>query len=193
MSFLFNLCFAVGLGYAIISFLIGRFFEFTDIGAFLGGDFDGSLDSDLDTSSNVSPLKLTLAAVFLAVFGGVGSLLLLKNVLPVIALMIAFVTGMLISYSMYSFILVPLNKLQNTSAVEKQSLIGVKANVVVPIPQGHYGKIRYCVNGNTYTAPSKSEDGSAIGTKDTVEIVYIEKNTFYVRRTHSLLNKKGGC
>ncbi len=137
-------------------------------------DFDGSMDAN-----GVSPFKPTVIAAFLTVFGGVG--LILKNSSPISTLIISAGLGVLVALLFFYFILTPLYRAQNTSSVEKQSLIGKQAMVSEAIMQGRYGKITYIVNGNTYSAPAKSEDGSAIERKSSVSIVYIEKNTFFVR------------
>ena len=94
--------------------------------------------------------------------------------------MFAATLGLIVAYLMYRFVIVPLHKAQNTSAVEKQSLIGHNAVVTEKIPQGQFGKITYYVNGNTYSSPAKSEDGNEIIRNTNVQIVHIDKNTYYV-------------
>jgi membrane protein implicated in regulation of membrane protease activity len=79
-------------------------------------------------------------------------------------------------------VIVPLNKAQNTSAFDKQATIGTWAKVISPIPQGGYGKIRYSVSGSVVTSPAKSEDGGEINSGENVAIVYIEGNTYFVKR-----------
>lgn len=163
------ICFGVGVGYVLIGFILGEVVGLLDF------------DMDIEFDGLVSPLKPSVLAAFLTVFGGTG-LILLKRVGTVQTLLFAGLLGFFIAFVFYRFIIVPLYKAQNTSAVEMQSLIGHTATVTEAIPQGGYGKITYYVHGNTYSAPAKGEDGNAIERNQTVDIVYIVKNTYYVRR-----------
>jgi membrane protein implicated in regulation of membrane protease activity len=95
---------------------------------------------------------------------------------------LAVSAGLCAAFLVFRFVLVPLYKRQSTSALPAGSFIGSKANVTVTIPQGKYGQIAYSSpNGNTYSAPAKSEDGCEIARGTAVEIIYIEKNTYFVR------------
>ncbi len=169
MQTLFYICFGVGVGYIFIGFILGEVVGLID--------FDG----DFDLGGTISPLKPSVLAAFLTVFGGVG-LIAQSRIGLSLAFFVSGLAGLSVSYLFYRFIIIPLYKAQNTSAVEIQSLIGHNATVTEFIPQGRYGKITYFVNGNTYSAPAKSEDGNEIKRNEAVEIVYIEKNTYYVRR-----------
>lgn len=176
----FNVCFGVGLGYSVLVFLFGHVFDIFDFD--FGADTDFDLDSSIESAGDacISPLKPAMIATFLLVFGGVGTILI-RNYVLVIAFGLAAALGFIASFIIYKFIYTPLYKAQNTSAVERQSLIGTVAKVTEYIPQGRYGKLTYYVNGNTYNAPCKSEDGTEISKNETVEIVGIVKNTFFVR------------
>jgi membrane-bound ClpP family serine protease len=81
------------------------------------------------------------------------------------------------------FVIIPLYKAQNTSAFNMQDTIGTHATVISPIPQGGYGKIRYNISGSVVTSPAKSEDGREIKAGEAVDIIYVEKNTYFVRKT----------
>jgi membrane-bound ClpP family serine protease len=69
-----------------------------------------------------------------------------------------------------------------------QDTIGIAAEVISKIPESGFGKIRYNISGSVVTSPAKSEDGSAISGGEKVEIIYIEKNTYFVRRTGAVTN-----
>ena len=168
MRTFFFTCFGVGVGYTILSFLLGGFISIFDF------------DMDFDVFGVVSPFKPSVIAAFITVFGGVGLLALKFGLFA--ALSLSAITGMAVAYAFHRFIIIPLHRAQNTSAVEKQALIGCDAKVTERIPQGQYGKITYYANGNTYSAPAKSEDGSEIERQATVSIVYIDKNTYYVSK-----------
>lgn len=163
MQTLFTIFFGVGVGYSVISFLLGNV---------IGGS------DSLDASGMLPFLKPTVISTFITVFGGSG-LILLQFVSPLTALPLAGLFGAIIAYGLYRLVVLPLFKAQAT-VLEIQSLIGHVAQVAEKIPQGQYGKITYKVDGNTYSAPSKSVDGREIARYTSVEIIYIEKNTYYV-------------
>ena len=163
MEMLFTILLGVGAGYAVIGFLLGEVL--------------GHSDTDV---THISPLKPHVIATFVIVFGGAG-LLLVRVLPPLTAVPLAALLGVAAAFLLFRFIVVPLSKAQNTTAVEIQSLIGHRAQVTEKIPQGQFGKITYKVNDSTYTAPAKSESGSEIARSTYVEIVYIEKNAYYVR------------
>ncbi|MCL1988264.1 MAG: NfeD family protein [Firmicutes bacterium] len=163
LATIFTILLGVGAGYTVIAFLLGEFLGHTDV--------------DI---ANISPLKPTVIAAFITVFGGAG-LVLLQFVNEITALPLAGLIALAIATVIYRFIIVPLTKAQNTTVVAQQTLIGCQAEVTEKIPQGNYGKITYKVKDNIYTAPAKSEDGTEIARNSRVEIVHIEKNTYYVR------------
>ena len=163
METFFTVLLGVGVGYSVIGFLLGEVL--------------GHGDTDV---TSISPFKPSVVAAFVVVFGGVG-LILVRFLAPFTAIPLAGLIGVAVAYLFFRFIITPLSKAQNTTAVEMQSLIGHQANVTEKIPQGKFGKITYKVNGSTYTAPAKAEDGNAIERNTLVEIVYIEKNIYFVR------------
>lgn len=173
METFFMVCFIVGCGYVVISFLAG---ELLDLGDIFSGDFD----VDFDGFSGASPFKPVVISVFLTVFGGVG-LILYPDKTYMWALGIAFVIAMFVSYCIYRFVVVNMYKAQNTSAVNVQSLVGHSATVTEKIPEGKFGKITYVVNGNTYTAPAKCIDNTEVSRGTDVKIILIEKHIFFVR------------
>jgi membrane protein implicated in regulation of membrane protease activity len=168
MNIFFWVCFGVGAGYTVIAFLLGEVLNLADF------------DTDMDLSGGVSPLKPSVIAAFVTVFGGAG--LLLQRVMALILVLpLAALLGLTVAFLMYRFIIVPLARAQNTSAVEIQSLIGQSAKVTEKIFQGGYGQITYHVNGNTYTSPAKAENGGEVARGMQVEIMYIQDNTYFVR------------
>ncbi len=182
---LFQVCFFTGLFYAIISFLLGHIFEFAGVDADV--DIDGGVDIDVDldggfSAGSVSPLKPIVIASFVLVFGGVGIICLKKSLTEFVALILALSIGFLIAFILYRFLVVPLYRAQNTSAVSHRELIGTMAKVTLAIKGKAYGKIQYIVNGNTYGAPTKSVDDTDIEKGADVVIIEINKNTFYVKK-----------
>jgi membrane protein implicated in regulation of membrane protease activity len=203
----FWVCFGVGVGYTVIAFLLGQFSHFGFGGDAEGVDgidgidgvdgidgidgidgvdgvdgVDGGIDGGADGNMGgaVSPLKPSVIAAFITIFGATG--LLLNGRLTLIFLLpTAVFTGLVVAFCMYRFIIVPLYNAQNTSTVDIQYFVGMKARVTEKIIQGGYGQITYQANGNTFTSPARAEDGGAIDRHSTVEIIYIKDNTYYVK------------
>jgi membrane protein implicated in regulation of membrane protease activity len=168
MDTVFFVLFGVGLGYSVIAFIFGNVLNAADV------------DTDFSVGGTVSPLKPTVIAAFITAFGGSG-LILARIMPPYGSLPLAGLVGVGVAFALFKLVVVPLSKAQNTSTVEIQSLIGHPAKVTIKIPQGKFGKIVYRVDGNTYSAPARAEDGKEIRRDAEVEIVYIENNTYFVR------------
>jgi membrane protein implicated in regulation of membrane protease activity len=163
---MYIIMFGVGAGIVLLTFLLGEFLEF-------------------ECGSGLSFFRPTLIAVFLTVTGGLGWLLSprLEGILGNgIVLTISVLGGLTIAGIIHRFVIIPMQKAQNTSAFHKQAAIGITAKVISPIPQGKYGKIQYNISGSVVTGPAKSEDGGEIKNGENVNIVYIENNTYFVKR-----------
>jgi len=158
--------FIVGAGFIILSLIMGAF-----------------ADVEFGPASILQP---KLVAIFLTVTGGVGIVLSRSDSVflsaGIAVLTISVLSGLAVAGLMHRLVIIPLRRAQNTSTFDKQATIGVAATVISPIPQNGYGKIRYSISGSTVTSPAKSEDGGEIKNGATVDIVYIEGNTYFVRR-----------
>ncbi len=169
----FQICFLTGTAYTVISFLLGQLFDFVDI--------DGDVDFDGDvTGVSVSPLKPIIIVAFTTVFGGIGIISIKAGLASIIALLIASASGLFIAYIIYRFVVTPLYKAQNTSASSQTELIGHKGVMKLGTKGDSFGRISYTLNGNIYTSPAKSLDGKEINRDETVIIVEIHKNVFFV-------------
>ena len=161
---IFFVCFGVGIVCVLLSFLVGEF----------GGE--------VEFDSPLSFLRPSIAATFLVVFGGVG-LLTYDRFFSTIAIGIAFMAGFFMSLLFHRFVIIPLKKMESTSAIDRQMLVGQAATVIEAIPQGGFGKISFTTEkGNKHNAPAKADDGNQIARHAKVEIIYIEKNTYFVRK-----------
>ncbi|MCL2578329.1 MAG: hypothetical protein FWE27_09865 [Defluviitaleaceae bacterium] len=169
---MYPILFGIGAGFILLSLFIG---EIGDVGELELGDVDGG--------SVFSFLKPSIIAACMVVMGGVGMILTPYMIGGGgIVLFISALSGLAIGGLLNRFILIPLRRAFNTSAFNKQDTIGVVAEVVSPILKGGYGKIRYNISGSYVTSPAKSEDGNEIKCGENVEIIYIEQNTYFVRR-----------
>ena len=129
-------------------------------------------------------LRPTVIALTLTVMGGIG-LILAPRIGSYAAFPISAAGGLFAGFLLHRFVIIPLHRLQHTSAHYKQSLIGTTAKVVLAIPQGGYGKIKYNVSGSVVTSPAKTEDGSEIKKDTDVVIQYIKNNAYFVRERGS--------
>ncbi|MCL1882676.1 MAG: hypothetical protein FWF81_02855 [Defluviitaleaceae bacterium] len=162
--------FGVGAGFIVLSLLIGELGEIGDMEGPIGFAF----------------FKPKLIAIFFVVMGGLGLLLTpgFRNFFggDGLVLFISVLGGLAAAGLFNKFVMIPLQKAQNTSTFNIQDTIGTIAEIISPIPQGGYGKIKYNVSGSVVTSPAKSDDGNPINSGETVEIIYIEKNTYFVRQ-----------
>jgi len=165
---MYLIAFIVGLGFLILSLFIGNWTE-----------IEGTA---------LSLLRPTLIAVFLSVTGGLGMIFSARMDGPLSEIIVAGISiaaGIVVAGMINRFLIVPLYKAQSTSAFHKQDTIGVAAQVIARIPQGGYGKIKFNISGSVVTSPAKSEDSNEIRSGENVEILYIEGNTYYVRRSQT--------
>lgn len=168
---IFFASFALGVGYTVISLLLG---------SFLSG-FDGF---DSGVSASISPLRPVPIASFLTVFGGVGIILYGRIWPSILVLAIATIIGLISAYILVRFVLLPLAKAQNTSSISRKELLGEIATVNEKIFAGGFGKISYTVSGSITTSPAKSEGGEELLVGEKVEITNIENNIFYVKKNN---------
>ena len=178
---LFQVCFITGTLYTVISFVLGHLLDFAGVDGDIDTDADIGLDGDVSGVA-VSPLKPITIASFVTVFGGVGMIFIKNGHGVLIALAAAMGIGFAVAFAIYRFIVVPLYKAQNTSAVSQKELIGCLAYAALNMKGETFGKIRYTVEGNTYSAPAKSIDGASIPTGAPVVVININKNVFYVKQ-----------
>lgn len=179
MLLLFQVCFFVGIALIIISLLLGSLFDIAGM--------DG-LNLDFGGSSLALPVSPIVFVLFTAIFGGIGWLLTdsVPGLLVLFTLLIAIVSGVIICFLVQHFIVTPLKKAQNTSAPEVHDLIGLPAMVSETIMENGFGEIRYVINGNSYTSPSKSIDGRELKAGVNVAICWIEGYVFYVTSTENI-------
>ncbi|SHJ98088.1 Protein of unknown function [Geosporobacter subterraneus DSM 17957] len=173
MTSFFYILFGVGALYTIITFLLGQLLDFMD--------FDTDFDDDGFFNMQVSPFKPMIIAAFLTAFGGFGLIFQFKKEWhPITILFAALFAAFAIAVLLYYFVLVPLYRVQNSSAVEQRHLIGRTAKVTLGIKKDKFGKISYTVGGNIYSAPAKTLESKELATGEEVIIIDIQKNVFYV-------------
>jgi membrane protein implicated in regulation of membrane protease activity len=177
MEHLYTIIFWVGVIYTVVTFLLGGLFEFSHL--------DGHVDAHIDSNSGLFhfttfPLKPITIVSFITVFGGIGIIGTQNKFSGIFTFVLAFATGFITSFILYRFVVVPLYKAQNTSAVSQDKLIGMKAVVISSILEDGFGAISYTVNGNKYNAPAQQVNKKSVPQGEEVIIYEIKNNVFYV-------------
>ncbi|AOT71027.1 NfeD family protein [Geosporobacter ferrireducens] len=173
MTSFFYILFGVGALYTIVTFLLGQLLDFMD--------FDADFDDEGLFNMHVSPFKPMIIAAFLTSFGGFGLIFQHKKDWHSMQIITAaLLAALAIAAVLYYFVLVPLHRVQNTSAVEQKNLIGQRAKVTLSIKEKKFGKISYTVGGNIYSAPAKALGDKEFIAGEEVIIIDIQKNVFFV-------------
>ncbi|MBQ3061037.1 MAG: hypothetical protein IJD02_01190 [Lachnospiraceae bacterium] len=173
METLFTSCFVIGVVITVLSFIVGSAFDIAGV--------DG-IDLDVAGVDINIPLSPVVYLSFLTVFGATG-MILLKNsdCSNGVVLLISAVAGVVVATVLYKGIVSPLKRAQNTSAPDREELIGLMAEVNETILPGRFGEIRYTIHGNSFTSPAKcvnEEIKLKEGTK--VTICLIKDEVYYV-------------
>jgi membrane protein implicated in regulation of membrane protease activity len=120
----------------------------------------------------VSPLSPITVATFVTTFGGVGALALqLFNVDPRMSLLWAVVAGLGSAGLMYLFVSQFLVRSQASSEMHRSELIGMEAEVTVPIGESSPGQVTYVTKSGRMSSMARSADGNAIPRGQFVSIV----------------------
>ncbi|MCL2170044.1 MAG: NfeD family protein [Defluviitaleaceae bacterium] len=167
MTTIFFITLGVGAGFVVLSLIFGQFFGASSV------SFEGA---------SSSPFLMIFIALFLTVFGGTGLIFYSVFGNSWLALIFAGFSGLMLSYLLLKFVLMPLKRAQSTNTHEKQTMIGRSAKVTESIAAGGFGKITYIVNDKIVSGPARGEDGAGIPRDTDVDIVYIERNTYFVRQ-----------
>ncbi len=210
MDIFYRIIFIVGILYTFVSVIINGISGALHIGHHMGhidGDLGGSGghgdigghshvagDANAHTHSGhqssiqhsflswfsilINPL---VAVSFLTVFGGIG--ILGTEYFKWIAILVfgvSLVSAVLASFLLYRYIAIPLYRSENSSDVSRKDLVSTPAEVVSPILEGGFGKIRYVVNDIRHTAPAKHIEGKPVEQGKRVVICKLDNSVFYV-------------
>ncbi|MFL0269948.1 NfeD family protein [Candidatus Clostridium radicumherbarum] len=194
MLFIYSVIFFVGVIYTVVTFLLGGLLGFAHIDGHIDTHIDthvdtnigfhphidGHVDGHTGSSANVFPIKPITVMSLITVFGGVGMIGTYYGINPVLLFIVALTLGLLVSFLLYKFVVLPLYKAQNTSSVSEKSLIGKVAKVISPIMENGYGTIAYVVNGSKYNAPAQHVAKKYVAQGEEVIIFEIKNNVFYI-------------
>jgi len=171
--------FFVGLGYAIFILVTGGLAEIDmpdvniDIPHIDGGPDlpSGGLDAP-DVS--VSPLSPITIASFVTSFGGIGVLATqFFGVDARISLLWATGGALLISALMFLFYSQILIRSQGSSEIRRSDIVGLEAEVTVPIGADTPGQVTYITKSGRMSSTARSATGKPIPRGQLVEIVRV--------------------
>jgi len=193
------ICFAVGSGYATVTAILGGFFGLAhhagdfgggvghaDMGHDYGGGHDASGHGDAfatggDMEPVIAPLSPATISVFLTTFGGVGVILTsLFHLNVLVTLPASTAAGLAVAGGVFVLFYHLFTKVQASSETRMAEVIGLSAEVTVPIPDGGLGEIAYVCRGARLVASARADDGQAITRRAAVRIVRQVGSTLYV-------------
>jgi len=183
--------FFVGVGYAVFIVLTGGLsdIDMPDVDIDISSvDLPGDVDipgadihiggaegpvSGIDTPDvSVSPLSPITVASFVTTFGGVGVLCIqLFNSSAGVSLIVSTVSGLAVSGLMYLFYSQFLIRSQGSSEIHSAEMVGLHAEVTVPIGEDSPGKVAYRTKAGRMSSMARSVDGNPIPRGRFVEIV----------------------
>jgi membrane protein implicated in regulation of membrane protease activity len=130
----------------------------------------------------VSPLSPITIASFITTFGGIGVLSTqFFSVDPRLSLVFATVGGLIVSGLMFLFYSQVLIRSQGSSEVRQSELIGLEAEVTVPIGERSPGQVSYETKAGRMSSMARSVDGRAISRGQFVQIVRFVGSQVIVR------------
>jgi membrane protein implicated in regulation of membrane protease activity len=184
--------FFIGLGYALFVVITGGLSDIdmpdVDIDipqVDLPGDVDipGAeiqIGSDIPTGGidapdvAVSPLSPITVATFITTFGGVGVLTTsVFGLDPRLGLLLAVASALGTAGIMYLVVSQFLVRSQASSEMHRSELLGMQAEVTVPIGETSTGQVTYVTKSGRMSSMARSIDGSAIPRGQFVTIVRI--------------------
>jgi len=194
IEIVYLVCFFLGLGFAIISGLLSGVFSggaeaHVDVGG--GGDVDmggGHGDAGhgaaMDGTVHFSPMSPVVLAMFIATFGGSGIIFKKVLALPLAAhIPLALVSALGIAACVFYLFYKVFAITQSSSEAHASEVIGMEAEVTVPIPNGGLGEIAYTIAGSRYTNPARTGDGKELPAHAMVKIVKLVGNTYIVQKS----------
>ncbi|MCL5038155.1 MAG: NfeD family protein [Chloroflexi bacterium] len=177
-------CLVAGLVYAISLNILGH-----DTDAAAGGGHDAGAGADGDVSGgghdagvHFAPFSPITMSSFISSFGAIG-LITLKgfSMSPGISILVSVVSSSLIAVIVYTVFYRFFIMSQASSVVDGESLIGITAEIITPVPGGGIGEIAYNTKGSRMTAMAKSVNGEDMKKGEAVIIDRIVGSTCYIK------------
>ena len=177
----YAICLTLGLVFTIFSAIAGHFF-----GGHHGGDLGtgGHAEAGYDHSGvpGISFFSPTVLAAFVTAFGACG--LVLTHIPATSSVWVSAPISSVAGAGMAGLAFLLFNwmfkQTQSSSEVHVASLVGQTASIITPIPSNGVGEIAYVQGGCRYTAPARTESGTAVPAGKPVRISRIVGTQYYV-------------
>lgn len=172
---IFGICFVTGLGILLFNLIFGSLSDF----------FSMDLDLDFDLpDTNIAHgilgfLSPSTLSGFLIAFGGMGFFFEKLHFNPILIWLLASISGIIAGWALLKLIRF-LKHHQNGEAPEDEDLVGLPAEVVNAVLEKGFGSVKYVYNGNSYSSPAVSYEGTYIPQGAQVAIISIKNHVFYV-------------
>lgn len=185
MTTLFVVCFLVGLGLSVVSFVSGldRISVFDQIfghGHHIGSHHHGriAVKHGSHAVARVSPFNMAALTAFLAWFGGTGTVLLqVAHFSTLVVVGTASAAGLVGGSVVNRFLRVLMRAEKPLAAT---SIVGLIAKVTSPIRVDGTGEVVFTMNGTRHVTAARAENGIAIERGEEVVVVRHEKGIAYV-------------
>lgn len=161
---------AVGFLLLIVSLFFGEIFDH------LGGGFDHFDHGGPGFFSG------RVMAVFVTAFGGFGAVATHQGLSPLPACGVGFASGMVFGGAIYAFARFLYGQ-QASSEVRSSEMVGQHARVVVAIPAGGIGQVRFRVGEELVDKVARTRDGQSIPEHTPVLIDEVLGETVIVKRS----------
>ncbi len=178
------LCFVIGFGASLISFVVGDLHVHLPFHLHLGDMGLGHAGhvGHAHAGGDLPAINFGTVAAFLAWFGGAGYLLTrYTSVLARTALGLAIVAGMIGATVVFLFVAKVLMGHEKNLDPSDYEMVGVLGKLSTSIREGGTGELVYSQEGTRHVCGARSETGVAIAKGAEVVVTRYEKGIAYVR------------
>lgn len=196
----YQLCFFLGLIYAVVSMIFSGIFgqggghhDFGGHDLNVGGGHDMGVPdpghADFVSSHEMvhfSPLSPVVIAMFVTAFGG-GGLVAMDTFQQgeMVHVPVALVSGLVFSVGTFLFLSYVMEKTQGSTHYRAEEAVGISAEVTISIPASGLGQIAFDAKGQRQTGSARTEDGHPIAAHTIVTIEKSVGGTFFVKEASS--------
>jgi membrane protein implicated in regulation of membrane protease activity len=179
---IYAICLVLGLLFTLISAVAGHFFGGHDGHMDVGTGGHAEAGFDHTGVPGISFFSPTVLASFVTAFGALGLIFSrIKATESVwISAPLSLMGGLSIAWGVFWLFHSMFSKTQSSSESRVATLVGQTASILTPIPENGVGEIAYVQSGTRYTAPARSENGTAVSAGQTVRITRIVASQFFV-------------
>ncbi len=181
-SFVYSVCFGVGLLFAIVSAFVSHLFGGHDVHADVGTGGHAEAGFQDTGMPGLSPFSPTTITAFITAFGGRGLIFskIEATKSPWISAPLALLGALIIAAGVVWLFGTVFHKVDASSESRVATLVGMSATVITPIPADGVSELAYVQAGSRYTAPARNERGAPVASGQTVKIARIVGTQFYV-------------